>query len=78
MKQETSDALVRGGAGIAGTATTWSLQDSNAVVALCVGVVTFIYIVVQLFYLLRKWHRLEQTNWKTHDTDRVPLDGGKK
>ena len=77
MKQETTEALVRGGAGVAGTATTWSLQDSNAVVALFVGVATFIYILVQLFFLLRKWYRLEKSGWKTHDTDHTPLDGEK-
>ncbi len=78
MKQETTDAVVRAGAGVAGTATTWSLQDSNAVVALFVGVATFIYIVVQLFFLLRKWYKLEKSNWKSHDTDHTPLDGETK
>jgi hypothetical protein len=78
MKQETTDALVRGTAGVAGTATTWSLQDSNAVVALFVGVATFIYIVVQLFFILRKWYKLEKSGWKSHDSDHTPLDGESK
>jgi hypothetical protein len=78
MKQETTDALVRGGAAVAGTTTTWTLQDSNAVVALFVGVATFIFIVVQLFFLLRKWYKLEKSGWKSHDTDHTPLDEKKR
>jgi hypothetical protein len=78
MKQETTEAAVKGSVAIVGTATSWSLQEINTVVALFVGVATFFYVMTQLFFLLRKWYRLEKSGWKSHDTDHAPLDGDKR
>lgn len=78
MRQETTDAVAKGSVAVAGTATTWSLSDVNAVVALFVGVATFFYISAQLFFLLRKWYKLEKSGWKSHDTDHAPLAKDRK
>lgn len=77
MRQETTDALAKGSVAVVGTATTWSLSDINAVVALFVGVATFFYVSTNLFFLLRKWYKLEKSGWHSHDTDGMPLEGDK-
>lgn len=75
MRQETTDALAKGSVAVVGTATTWSLTDINTIVALFVGVATFFYVSTNLFFLLRKWYKLEKSGWKSHNTDGIPLEG---
>ncbi len=69
MKQETADNVTRGAVAIVGAGTTWSLQHISTVVAICVGVATLCYVIVQAAFLIRKWYILEKTNWKTRHTD---------
>lgn len=73
MKQETRDAAEKGLVAVLGSAATWSLADVNQVIALMVGIATFIFIVVQLFFLCRKWYILEINNWKIKQTDHGDL-----
>lgn len=63
MKQETGDMLIRTGIGAAGAATSWSLQDVNTVMAIAAGAVTTIYVLVNLAFLVRRWYKLEVSNW---------------
>lgn len=64
MKQETYDAGAKTVLMTTGAATAWSLQDWSHIVAISVGIVTIVYGVFNLFFLLRKWYKLEQTGWK--------------
>lgn len=73
MKQETLDLAQKGTLAVVGTAASWTLHEISALVAIIVGGATFVFIIVQLAFLLRKWYRLEKTNWGSHDTDRGDL-----
>jgi hypothetical protein len=76
MKQEVKEGIERGTLAVVGTGATLTINEINAIVGLFVGVVTFLYVTTQLFFLLRKWYRLEKVNWKPSiqtDTDRTDL-----
>lgn len=60
MKTETAEQITKGALAISGVGLTWTLQDVSAVVAICVGIATTSYVLVQLFFLLRKWWLLER------------------
>lgn len=64
MKQETSEALIRTSFMAGGAATAWSLQDWSHIVAITVGLVTIMYGLVNLVFLVRKWYKLEQSGWR--------------
>lgn len=55
IKQEVIHEAYRAAPAVGGTAAAFSLNDWNEIIALCVGVATFIYITVQIFYLLHKY-----------------------
>jgi len=78
MKPDIKEAVEKGGLAVAGTTATWSFADINEWVSLAVGAVTFIFIVVQLVFLLRKWRMLEKHNWRNVVTEPTPFDSEKK
>jgi hypothetical protein len=60
MKQETHDIAVQATKAAPAIGGTWyATATPNEVVALVVGVVTAIYVAIQIVYLLRKWVREE-------------------
>lgn len=73
MKQETVDFAQKGTLAVVGTGASWSLHEVSALVAIIVGGATFVFVMVQLAFLIRKWYHLEKTTWKSHDTDRGDL-----
>jgi len=74
MKQETREAADRAAVAVVGTVSTWSLQEINQIVAALVGLATFIFVMAQLFFLLRKWHILEKHKWYHIKTTPGELD----
>lgn len=49
---------------VVGTGTSWGLQDYSTAASIAVAVAVFVYTVVQMAFLLRRWYRLEKTGWK--------------
>ena len=74
MKPDIKDAIEKAGLAVAGTTASWSFAEINQWVSFAVGVVTFIFIVVQTIYLLRKWRMLEKNNWRHISSSIAPLD----
>lgn len=68
MKQETREAADRAAVAVVGTVSTWSLQEINQIVAALVGLATFVFVMAQLFFLLRKWQILEKHKWNNIKT----------
>jgi len=73
IKPDVKEAAEKSVLAVAGAGATWSFHEINAWVTLCVGLVTFIYITVQLVFLLRKWRMLEKHDWKSVTTNPAPL-----
>jgi hypothetical protein len=70
MKQETTEAITRTSVLAAGTFTAWELQHWSMVMAIIAAGVTALYGLVNLFFLIRKWYKLEQAGWnKSVKTD---------
>lgn len=65
MKEETSEALVRTSVLVIGTATAWGLQEWSLITAIAAAGVTAAYGIVNLFFLLRKWYKLEKASWSS-------------
>lgn len=74
MKQETVDVAVRSTILAMGTTTAWTLQDFSHLAAIIAALCTAGYALVSLFFVIRKWYRLEKHNWHSYDTDRAELD----
>ena len=55
MKHDTIEQVTRAAPAVVGTFVSWTMQEISQVVAIGVGVVTIIYVLVQLAYLVRKW-----------------------
>jgi phage shock protein PspC (stress-responsive transcriptional regulator) len=49
---------------VAGFGVSWGLQDLSLIVSICVGISVFIYTMTQFAFLVRRWYRLEKTDWK--------------
>jgi hypothetical protein len=65
--QEVVEQIAKAAPAVAGT--WWTTATPDAQIAAIVGVCTVIYIIAQLFFLLRKWWILELRGWSK--------DGGK-
>jgi hypothetical protein len=78
MKQETVDVAIRSGILAMGTGTAWTLQDFSHLAAIIAAMCTAGYALVSLFFVIRKWYRLEKSGWRSHDTDHSPLDERKR
>lgn len=57
---------------LAGTGASWSLTDTSVLAAIIVAVVTTLYTIAMLAFLMRKWYLLENGGWKK----KVPTDFG--
>jgi hypothetical protein len=62
---DVAEQVAKAAPAIAGT--WWTTATPDAQVALVVGVCTIIYILAQLFFLIRKWWVLELRGWRKHD-----------
>lgn len=60
MKPETSNEMLKAVPAAIGATTTWSLQEASQATSIVVGTVTVCYVIVQLFYLVRKWYVQEK------------------
>lgn len=60
MKTEIADQIGKSTLALSGLGLTWSLQDVSTLAAICVGVATTLYVLVQLGFLVRKWFLLEK------------------
>lgn len=63
MRATTREAADRAAVAVVGSISTWSLQSINEIIAALVGIVTFVFVIAQLMFLLRKWHVLERNKW---------------
>jgi hypothetical protein len=77
MKQDVRETAEKAIVAVGGATATWSLQDANVVLSLFVGLATFVFVVVQIFFLLRKWYMLEATGWRLGHTAPADLDEAK-
>ena len=57
MKDTTIDQINRGAPAVAGVIATLTLSDISLIVGICVGVLTGVYVIAQLLYLLWKWRK---------------------
>jgi hypothetical protein len=78
MKQEVTDTAARGIILATGAAGAWTLQDFSHIAAILAAICTAGYALVSLFFVIRKWYRLEKSGWRSHDTDHSPLDERKR
>lgn len=60
MKSETSSEMLKAVPAVVGVTSTWSLHEASQATSIVVGGVTFLYVLVQLFYLVRKWYVQEK------------------
>lgn len=60
MKTETSHEMLKAVPAAIGATTTWSLHEVSQATSIIVGTVTVCYVIVQLFYLVRKWYVQEK------------------
>ena len=64
MKPDIKEAAEKSVVAVAGATATWTFHEVNQWVTLLVGAITFVYISVQLVFLLRKWRMLEKYDWQ--------------
>lgn len=74
MKQETADVAIRSGILAMGTGTAWTLQDFSHLAAIIAAMCTAGYALVSLFFVVRKWYRLEKSGWRLYDSSHSPFD----
>lgn len=74
MKQDVTDTAVRSFILATGAAGAWTLQDFSHIAAIIAALCTAGYALVSLFFIVRKWYRLEKSNWHSYDTDRGDID----
>lgn len=60
--------------GVAGTGTAWGLQEWSHTAGIAVAVMTAIYVLIKILYLLRMWYLTEQSRQKKPPSDFTPLD----
>lgn len=60
MKSETSTEMLKAVPAVVGVTSAWSLQEASQATSIVVGTVTICYVIVQLFYLVRKWYVQEK------------------
>jgi len=60
MKPETTTEVLKTLPAAAGMVSAWSLQEASQATSILVGTVTIFYVIVQLFYLVRKWYVQEK------------------
>lgn len=73
MKPETTTEVLKTLPAAAGMVSTWSLHEASQATSIAVGLVTICYVLVQLFYLVRKWYVQEARHGLT--TKKKPGSG---
>jgi len=66
LVHESENQLRTGLLVLSSAAVTWTMQEFSAVVALFVGLATLVFILIQAAFLMRKWWRLEKSDWKSN------------
>jgi len=69
MKHDTIEQVTRAAPAVVGTFVSWTMHEISQVVAIGVGVVTIIYVLAQMAYLVRKWLVQEKGHRHARKTD---------
>jgi hypothetical protein len=77
MKQDAADTAARTVILVTGAGTAWTLQDVSHIAAIIAALCTAVYGLVSVAFMLRKWYRLEISNWTAHTTDHGDLNDRK-
>lgn len=64
MKVDVVNQTEKAALAVGGVTASFALHDWSTIVSIAVGLATFLFVVAQLAFLLRRWWRAERNGWK--------------